>query len=339
MKTQSMDFFEVPTISYNQFTVSNFLTAENKDEIIAEIYNGLKAKQKYLSSRFFYDNIGSQLFEEITELPEYYPTRTEKIILNDNAQEIIGDADQIDIIELGSGDCSKISIILDVVPKGKLKNIRYIPLDVSEGAIMKSSNFLIGKYPSIKIHGLLADFMKHLVTLPGEGNRLICFFGSTIGNFTRQQASLFMLNIRELMKPGDQLLLGLDMVKKIEVIEAAFNDKQGITALFNKNILHVINKYAQTNFESSLFEHISFYNEEKARIEMHLIAVEDMVIKSNYFPQEILLKKGETIHTENSHKFTDSDIQNFANETRLKIGNIYSDSNQWFSLVKFIYTA
>ncbi len=331
----NMDFFEVPTIIRNQFAISNFLTGESKHEIIAEIYKGLTAKQKYISSRFFYDDNGSMLFEEITELSEYYPTRTEKSILKAIANEITGNAEQLNIIELGSGDCSKISILFDAVPKNKLNHIRYIPVDVSEAAIMKSAGFLTGKYPRLKIHGLLADFMKHLTSLPGDGNRLICFFGSTLGNFTRQQASAFLLDIKTLMKPGDQFLLGLDMVKDIDVVEAAYNDKQGFTALFNKNILQVINEYAHTNFESGLFEHIAFYNEEKARIEMHLMAMQNMVIKSEYFPEEIFLKKGETIHTENSHKFTASDIQNFASVTGLKIGNIYTDNNQWFSLVNF----
>ena len=137
------------------------------------------------------------------------------------------------------------------------------------------------------------------------------------------------------MRPGDRFLLGLDMVKDIDIVEAAYNDKQGVTALFNKNILNVINEYAQTNFNPNDFKHIAFYNAEKARIEMHLMSTTDVVIRSADFPERVFLKKGETIHTENSHKFTDADIQNFATATGLKIENIYSDKNQWFSLVNF----
>jgi L-histidine N-alpha-methyltransferase len=177
--------------------------------------------------------------------------------------------------------------------------------------------------------------MKHLTALPGEGNRLICFFGSTLGNLTRQQAISFLMEIKTLMKPGDQFLLGLDMVKDIDIIEAAYNDQQGFTSLFNKNILRVTNDYAQTDFDTRLFEHIAFYNAGKARIEMHLMATADMVVKSEFFPQRIFLKKGETIHSENSHKFTTTDIQNFASVTGLNIEKIYTDINLWFSLVNF----
>jgi len=320
-------------------SIQNFLVSENRYELIKEIYQGLIQSHKQFSSRFFYDDTGSELFEEITRLPEYYPTRTEKKILQENAGGILGDFDRIDIIELGSGDCSKISVLLDAIPKPKLANINYIPVDVSESAVLKSADILQCKYPAIKIYGVLADFMKHLSSLPGNSPKLICFFGSTLGNLTRNQANGFLLGLKKLMNPGDKFLLGLDMVKDSLILHKAYNDNQGITARFNKNILQVVNDVADTNFNTSDFKHLAFYNEKESRIEMHLETVEDMVIKSNYFPQEILLKKGETIHTENSHKFTDSDIQNFATATGLKIGNIYTDSNQWFSLVKFIYTA
>ncbi len=332
----SMDFLEIPTIIKSKLTVSNFLHSESRDEIIADIYKGLTAKQKYLSSRFFYDDNGSLLFEKITELPEYYPSRTEKAILKAFAPEITDIKEKLDIIELGSGDCSKISILLDAFTKENLNHIRYIPVDVSEAAIMKSADFLSFRFPDLKIHGLLADFMKHITVLPGEVSRLICFFGSTLGNLTYQQAISFLMGIKILMKPGDRFLLGFDMVKDIDIIEAAYNDKQGVTAQFNRNILRVINEYAQTNFDTTLFEHIAFYNKNESRIEMHLMATEDMVVKSEYFPGRIFLKKGETIHTENSHKFTTSDIYNLASIAGLKIENIFTDKNQWFSLVNLL---
>lgn len=331
-----MDFLEVPSlVKKGQFAISNFLNGESKPEIITEIYRGLTAKQKYISSRFFYNDKGSVLFEKITELPEYYPTRIEKTILKAIAPEITDHPGQVNIIELGSGDCAKISILLDAVSKIKINQITYIPIDVSEAAIMKSAGYLTIKYPGLKIHGLLADFMKHLTRLPGEGNHLICFFGSTLGNLTWQQSINFLVEIKMLMKPGDQFLLGLDMIKDIDIIEAAYNDKQGVTALFNKNILRVINDYAHTNFKTFRFQHLAFYNTERARIEMHLVALEDMVVRSEFFPEMVFIKKGETIHTENSHKFTVADIRYYASITGLNIGKIYTDKKQWFSLVNF----
>ncbi len=330
-----MDFLEVQIPNKNQFAIRNYLTRESKAEVITEIYKGLTAKQKYISSRFFYDDLGSLLFEKITELQEYYPTRTEKAILRSNATEMICSSEQIDIIELGSGDCSKISILLDTVPEKEWNKITYIPMDVSEAAIMKSASTLTAKYPGLKIHGFLADFMKHLTVLPGDGNRMICFFGSTLGNLTRKQAIQFLTEIKALMKPGDRLLLGLDMVKDIDILNAAYNDQKGITARFNKNILNVVNTYAKTNFNMRLFKHDAFYHTGKARIEMHLKATEDMKVKSELFPGAISIRKGETIHTENSHKYTFADIKAFASISCLNIEHIYTDKNRWFSLVVF----
>ncbi len=330
-----MNYSDISTNINSQIKVSNFLAFENNDELIAEIFLGLFSQQKYISSRFFYDDSGSSLFEDITNLPEYYPTRTEKSILRQNANKIVGIDKNLSIIELGSGDCSKISILIDAVNKSYIENLCYIPVDVSEAAILKSADILSLKYPKIKIHGLLADFMKHLNFLPDETNRLICFFGSTLGNLTRMQAVRFLMNLKKLLHPGDRFLLGLDMQKDTKILEDAYNDKQGVTESFNRNILNVINEIAGTNLNPELFEHIAIYNSEKSRIEMHLRALQDMVIKSPAFSKTITLTHGETIHTENSHKYNSGDIYEFAGLTGLKIKNIFTDTNHWFSLVEF----
>ncbi|MFB6340136.1 L-histidine N(alpha)-methyltransferase [Saccharicrinis sp. FJH62] len=318
-------------------TISNYLSTENESDVLHEILDGLKAEQKYISSRFFYDEKGSALFEEITSLPEYYPTKTETAILKANATNIPGHYTNIDIIELGSGDCTKISVLLDAVQKNRMKHINYIPVDVSEAAVLKSADILSLKYPGLTIHGLLADFLKHLDQLPGEQKRLICFFGSTLGNLDRKQATNFLMNLKRIMNPGDQLILGLDMVKNISILHKAYNDSQEITARFNKNILNVINEIIQTDFDTRNFEHYAFYNEQEARIEMHLKAAKNMRISSPLFDEKIDIKAGETIHTENSHKFTLADIRKFETLTGLKIQNIYTDKEQWFSLVSFIH--
>jgi L-histidine N-alpha-methyltransferase len=330
-----MDYSNIPTMVNPLFTVSDFLSTESREDLISEIYTGLTARQKYISSRFFYDDKGSSLFEEITALPEYYPTRTEISILKANAQKILGDFEKLDIIELGSGDCSKISILLEAIPKNKIANVSYIPVDVSGAAIYKSADILSLKYPELKIQGLLADFLKHLTQLPGKGNRLICFFGSTIGNLNRNEALGFLKNVKKHLCPGDKFLLGLDRVKDFKVLHNAYNDKQGITALFNKNILDVINQTVGTSFNTRHFEHLAYYNEKMARIEMHLKADKDIVISSDLFPEKVYLKKGKTIHTENSHKFTLNDIHVFANISGLKIENIFNDKREWFSLINF----
>lgn len=330
-----MEQSDISSKNNTSFSISNYLSAEKTEELVYHIFKGLSENQKHLSSRFFYDETGSVLFEEITSLPEYYPSVTEKAILKDNAASILDEFDKIDIIELGSGDCSKISVLLDVVPKSKLKDICYFPVDVSETAILKSADSLSLKYYGLTIEGLLADFIKHLDQLPGNNARLVCFFGSTLGNLNRKQSFEFLLNIKNLLRKNDRFLLGLDMVKDTRILHDAYNDSRGITALFNRNILQVINDIADTNFNPTDFEHRAFYNREKKRIEMHLEATKDLTIFSPLFPKKISIRKGETIHTENSHKYTPSDIQQFSFLTGLQINKIYTDSKKWFSLVEF----
>lgn len=332
-----MNFFDITTKINPRFQISNFLSVEPKAKIIREIYTGLTAEQKYVSSRFFYDDIGSELFEEITSLPEYYPTRTEKRILKEKVDAILGDFDKLDMVELGSGDCSKISVLLDTIPKHKISNVNYIPVDVSEAAVLKSADILSCKYHGLKIHGVLADFMKHLGSLPGNSPRLICFFGSTLGNLTRKQVNEFFRNLKHLMKPDDKLILGLDMVKDPLILHKAYNDTQGVTAQFNKNSLNVINHIAESNFNTSDFKHLAFYNDKEARIEMHLEAMNNVKISSKHFPESISIAKGETIHTENSHKFLPEQISKFEIISGLKLKKSFTDVHQYFSLNLFEY--
>lgn len=319
-----------------KITLSNCLPPLNSEETVAEIIQGINSVPPYIPSRFFYDGTGSALFEEITRLPEYYPTRTEKAILRENADVITGDLENADIVELGSGDCSKISILFDAIPAERRETISYIPVDVSRAAIVKSAETLSRKYPEISIHGMLADFLKYLGDIPGENRKVICFFGSTIGNLDPVQTSRFLLNISSEMREGDQFLLGLDMVKDIRVLEDAYNDSHKVTAAFNKNILNVVNRYAKTDFDPLLFDHIAFYNKAETRIEMHLKVMEQMDITSPYFPDPVHLEKGGTIHTENSRKFTFRDTREFFELTGLKLKQVYSDNRRWFSLVHLV---
>ena len=320
----------------DQISIENLLQAENESDLIAEIFNGLTAEKKSISSKYFYDGNGSRLFEEITRLPEYYPTRTEKSILRRVAPDIIAFHEYPDIIELGSGDCSKISILFDAFRESDLERIHYFPVDVSESAVVQSSEELTDKYPGLQVNGIVADFMKHLDAMPGGNNRLICFFGSTLGNLGEKEATDFVCSVKQIMKKGDSFLLGLDIVKDIRTLELAYNDSQCITDAFNKNILSVVNNLAGTNFHPEEFEHRAFYNAERSRIEMHLVALHDQVVESPHFSEKITLKKGETIHTENSRKFTHEDILQMANDSGLSIQGIHTDHHERFSLVHFV---
>jgi len=319
----------------DQIEISNHLRDLGIDNIRKEIIEGLTTYPKTISSKYFYDEKGSKLFEEITRLPEYYPTRTEKDILKKIAPEIMETLSYTDIVELGSGDCSKISILLQAINEDNIENINYIPVDVSQSAIQDSAEELIEKFPNLSIKGLVADFINQIDLIPAENERMFCFLGSTLGNFNEEIAHSFLKNLSHNMNTRDTFLLGLDLVKPIHILHDAYNDAQNITAQFNKNILHVVNEIIETNFNPNDFKHYAFFNASKSRIEMHLKAINDITIQSPYYSSPILIKKGEYIHTENSYKFTLDQIKGLETKIDLKIKEIYTDENNWFALVLF----
>jgi len=330
-----MSYTETLVIETQQIKISNHLIELGIDNIRQEIIQGFLSKQKYISSKFFYDKKGSELFEDITRLPEYYPTRTEKSILKKIAPELMNQISNKDIVELGSGDCSKISILLNSIPEQNLESINYIPVDVSLSAIQGSAEVLSELYPKLLINGFVADFMNQLNTIPDNKERLFLFLGSTIGNFTEEEVSKFLAELSSKMNSGDSFLLGVDLVKPLLFLHNAYNDSQNTTADFNKNILNVVNSIIDSDFDPDDFKHKAFFNKEKSRIEMHLVAKRDLIITSPFFNSEIQLKEGEDIHTENSYKFSYEQIKKFEKITELTIKEIYTDANNWYALVLF----
>lgn len=328
-----MTYIANQVIEAEQITIKNHFKDLGIDNIRVEIIEGLTSKQKYLSSKFFYNEKGSKLFEEITQLPEYYPTRTEKSILNKVAPDLMSSIKNTDIVELGSGDCSKISILLNEINPDNLEGINYIPVDVSMSAIKNSAHELVKRFPDLTIHGLVADFIHQIDLIPAINKRMFCFLGSTLGNFDENIAADFLQNLSSNMKVGDTFLLGLDLVKPIEILHNAYNDKQNITAKFNKNILSVVNEIIESDFNQNDFEHLAFFNENQSRMEMHLVAKKDICINTPYLETGIQFKKGEDIYTENSYKYTLKKIRDIEKITNLSIKNIYTDSNNWFSLI------
>ncbi len=301
-----------------------------------EMLAGLTAAQKHLPSKFFYDETGSKLFEQITRLGEYYPTRTDKSILERHAGELMQGVEGASLVEIGSGDCSKISILLQALPRETLRTLTYVPVDVSLSAMEESRCSLQKRFGAIEVRGIVADFMQQIHLVSQYENRVFCFFGSTIGNLERGDAVRFVAKLGQLMKTGERLLLGLDMVKDKAVLERAYNDELDVTARFNKNILNVANKIIGTDFEPKYFGHHAFFDEEHQRIEMHLVATKDMTVKSSLLGGDLEIRKGETIHTENSHKFTTDHIGEFASVGGLSVRAAYTDSNGWFTLVDYI---
>lgn len=319
----------------NGLSIRELIIPESNDGMIREICDGLCRDDKFISSRFFYDQEGSSLFDQITTLPEYYLTQTELSILRKYAGAIVGDFETLDLVDLGSGNCTKISMLLDTIAAGKVRNVRYFPVDISRHAMKRQADSLTARYPGLKIEGVLADFMTRLDQLPGNSRRLICFFGSTIGNMSHCEAIAFLARMKKMMVCADKLVVGMDMIKETGMLRAAYNDRHGITGRFNRNILKVVNHIAGTDFNPARFHHLAIFNQTENRIEMYLEANSDMEVTSDFFPENIRIRNGERIHTENSHKYTPENISDFALRSGLKIKKIYTDPNQWFSLVEF----
>ncbi len=330
-----MNFVNEETLTLKRISITNLLQEIGPDEVVAEIVAGLQSKQKSISSKYFYNKEGSILFEEITRLKEYYPTRTEKGILKQIAPGLMRKYGSFEIIELGPGDHSKISILLNAAAGLDLTSIRYLPLDISQAAIRSSAEELVSTFPNLHVEGYAVDFLSQFGFVRRKRPALICFFGSTIGNFEWETSLELLQNISKQMKQGDVLLLGMDMVKPESVLHVAYNDARGVTEAFNKNILNSVNDLIQSDFNPADFEHLAFFNREESRIEMHLVARKDLVVHSRHFASDLIFEQGDTIHTENSHKYNEGHIQKLAEESGLELKHTHRDEQGWFALTEF----
>jgi len=268
-----------------------------------DVRSGLGATAKRLPPVWFYDDRGSVLFDEITRLPEYYPTRAERQLLEDSAKEIATTAGADTLVELGSGTCEKTRVLLDAMGSaGTLR--RYVPLDVSEGTLRAAAAELAAAYPDITVHGVVGDFHLHADLVPAEGRRLVAFLGSTIGNLLPEQRRRFLFDLDCTLDHGDRLLLGTDLVKDRARLVAAYDDAAGVTAAFNRNVLHVLNRELHATFDPERFDHVALWNEEDAWIEMRLRSTVDQVVTIADLGMEVAFGRGEDLLTEISAKFT-----------------------------------
>lgn len=330
-----MNYTDKETDLQKSIKIYNHLPQIGIESARQEILEGLHSEPKYISPKYFYNKEGGALFEKITTLEEYYPTRCEKEILSGLVNHLDVNFDNLDIIELGSGDASKISLILQQLSTVTLETINYFAIDIDQAAIKRSIEQITEAY-HVNCTGIITDFYQHLEIAPSNRKRLFCFFGSTIGNFSPIEAETFIKQLGAIMRKGDALLLGADMIKDISVLEKAYNDKQMITAAFNRNILNKVNTMLESALETSDFKHIAFYNSDESRIEMHLKSLKDIEIRSKYASKCIKIKKGETIHTENSHKFNKIQLKQFAEIAELTLKNVFFDSLEYFSLSYYI---
>lgn len=301
--------------------------------IVREILEGLRGTQKTLPSKYFYDEEGSRLFERITRLEEYYPTRTELGILEERLPEIARRIGKNAIlIELGSGSSRKTRMLLDELPE----LAGYVPVDISGEYLAKVTEILDREYPDLMILPVSADYTRpmELPELRKGGCRYVFFYpGSTIGNFEPPQARDFMQSLSRVLKPGEGMLIGVDLQpgpkKPKSVIEAAYDDREGVTGAFNKNILVRINRELQGDFDPEAFDHRAFYNSEENRMEMHLVSRKDQLV--TVAGETFVLRKGETIHTENSYKYS---LEGFAALVRpwFETEQVWTDRRDYFSV-------
>ncbi len=325
---------ERSSVAEGGLIIQDFLPELKGSHLADSIVDGLMKEPKEIPSMFFYDERGSKLYEMITELPEYYPPQVETKLIAVAADSLAQGLRGHDIVELGSGDCSKISILLDRVPPADIPTLRYVPVDFSRSAVEESAANLRTRFPGMDIHGIVGDFLSHLDCMPDGRDRLLAFFGSTIGNLEKEKAHGFFQELKEVLRPGDEMLLGLDMVKDVTVMERAYNDSQGVTAEFNLNIVNVVNRLIGSHLDPNSFEHLAFFNPNESRIEMHLRAISPMSIELDGLEAPITIEEGETIHTENSYKFTMERIERLVGSAGLAIRERYTDENGWFSLLR-----
>ncbi|MFK4089883.1 L-histidine N(alpha)-methyltransferase [Kribbella sp. NPDC020789] len=267
-----------------------------------DVRAGLTADAKWLPPKWFYDARGSELFEQITRLPEYYPTRAEREILLARSAEIAKLTKARTLVELGSGSSEKTRLLLDGLrDHGTLTT--FVPLDVSESALREASDAINADYPGLDVHGVVGDFTAHLDKLPGDSPRLVAFLGGTIGNLRPAERAVFYRSIRDVLEPGEWLLLGTDLVKDPATLVAAYDDAQGVTAEFNRNVLRVINRQLGADFDVDAFEHVARWDAENEWIEMRLRATSPQRVLIPEVHLEIDFAAGEELHTEISAKF------------------------------------
>ncbi len=295
-------------------------------EMAHEVRTGLTAKPKELAPKYFYDERGSQLFEQITELPEYYPTRAEREILATRCAEILAAAGSPrTLIELGSGSATKTRHLLTAMEEAGCLEL-FVPVDISEEITHETAASLVEDYPGLSVSGLVCDFEQDLELIPeAEGGRLIAFLGGTIGNLYPDPRRDFLARIAALLGPDDRLLLGTDLVKDTARLEAAYNDSAGVTAEFNKNVLAVLNRELGADFDPDEFEHVARYDEEQAWMDIGLRSVADQAVRIDGLDLTVRFSAGERMRTEISAKFTQERLEGVYRDAGLEMSGWFTD--------------
>jgi dimethylhistidine N-methyltransferase len=304
------------------------------DPVMArEVRDGLSATPKRLPCKLLYDDVGSALFEQITDLPEYYLTRTERAIFEDYAAEILDAAGPgLTLVELGAGTASKTRILIEELLQRQSRALFY-PIDVSPSALNEAVRQMAAQFPALRVNPVVADYMGGVPALSRiSGRKLVLYIGSSIGNFEHSEAIGMLRRIRRSLRSGDALLLGTDLAKSSKILVPAYDDAQGVTAQFNKNMLARLNRELEADFDLDAFKHVALWNKPCSRMEIYLESTAKQSVFIPAIDMDVHFEAGERLHTENSYKYTDEMVQSILRESGFKLERTWTDPKGWFGV-------
>jgi L-histidine N-alpha-methyltransferase len=323
-----------PSMIRDPVVVESYLGPGEERSLADDVLDGLTRPFKELPPKHFYDARGAHLFDQICDLPEYYPTRAERAILTERSADIAAATGAGELVELGSGTAAKTRLLLQAMADaGTLR--RYVPIDVTEGMVRDTADSLVDEFPGLRVHGIVGDFERHLghVPAPGHTARIVAFLGGTIGNFPPGSRRRFLRRIAKLLRPGrDRLLIGTDLVKDPATLEAAYDDSAGVTAEFNRNVLRVVNRELAGDFDVDAFEHVAFYDREREWIEMRLRAQRRMDVHIGALDLDVAFGAREELRTEISAKFTLERLRGDLAAAGLQLVEMLTDPDDLFAL-------
>jgi L-histidine N-alpha-methyltransferase len=319
-------------VSETAIRIDSHLESKQERSLADDVLDGLTRPFKELPPKHFYDARGAELFDRICELPEYYPTRAERAILQDTAGELATLTNAAELVELGSGTAAKTRVLLDALyAAGTL--VRYIPVDVTESMVRDCAEELTDEYPGLQVHGVIGDFERHLDRVPpAVGPRIVAFLGGTIGNFPPGSRRRVLHEITRLLGPHDHLLMGTDLVKDADVLEAAYDDAEGVTAEFNRNVLRVLNRELGAGFDPDDFDHVALFDREHEWIEMRLRARREHTTLVRALDLPVHFDAGEEMRTEISAKFTPERLAGDLSSAGLELVRWLTDPEELFAL-------
>ena len=321
-----------PPLEQDTIRIDSHLDGTEERSLANDVLDGLTRPFKELPPKHFYDARGAELFDQICELPEYYPTRAERAILVERADELAELTGAVELVELGSGTAAKTRVLLDALQAaGTLE--RYIPVDVTESMVRDCAEELTSEYPGLRVHGVIGDFERHLDQVPAAaGPRIVAFLGGTIGNFPPGSRRRVLRQIAGLLGPADHLLMGTDLVKDPSVLEAAYDDAQGVTAEFNRNVLRVLNRELRADFDPEDFDHVALFDTQNEWIEMRLRARREHTTLVRDLDLPVHFDLGEELRTEISAKFTPQRLQSDLSAAGLELVRWLTDPDELFAL-------